>query len=124
MIFDGYRKATFSGRFLNFHSQHLVCHKRGVIYSVIDKIVRLCHPTFQQNNLIDAVNIFLNNGYLTNYDFKWNNVRILDIEPSYRKRLISEMVYIKKQTHGINRQNDTESLPDSYTNMISSLSSS
>ncbi|XP_018367481.1 PREDICTED: uncharacterized protein LOC108763996 [Trachymyrmex cornetzi] len=32
LIFDGYRKATFSGRFLNFHSQHPICHKRGVIW--------------------------------------------------------------------------------------------
>ena len=28
----------------------------------MDKIFRLC-PKFQQNDLIDAINIFLNNGY-------------------------------------------------------------
>ena len=39
---------------------------------------------------------------------------ILDVEPSYNKRLISEMIHIKKQRQGINKQNDTESLPEPY----------
>ena len=49
---------------------------------------------------------------------------ILDIESSYNKRLISEMVHIKKQKHGINKQNDTESLPELYSNIIHSFSPS
>ncbi|KYN05244.1 hypothetical protein ALC62_03848 [Cyphomyrmex costatus] len=254
LIFDAYRKTTFSDRFLNFHSHHPLCHKRGVIYSIVDKIIRLCHPKFQNNNLIDAINCFLQNRYPLeliftaiknklkfhinkinssnnnnglkkffaipfvnsvsdkfkpianiftcklaytipntlknfikrgkdkleyihnqnvvykiscdncdasyvgqtkrqlktrihehssdinktskspsvisnhriekNHDFNWSKVEILDMEPSYKKRLISEMVHIKKQTHGINKQNDTESLPYCYTNMIHSLSTS
>ena len=48
---------------------------------------------------------------------KWT----LDVEPSYNKRLISEMVHIKKQKHGINRQNDTESLPELYSDIVHSL---
>ncbi|KYQ51389.1 hypothetical protein ALC60_09555, partial [Trachymyrmex zeteki] len=63
LVFDLYRKAMFSGRFLNFNSHHPLYHKRGVIYSLVDKIIRLCHPRFQQNNLIKAINIFLNNSY-------------------------------------------------------------
>ena len=57
-----------------------------------------------------------------NHNFKWDKVEILDIEPSYNKRLISEMVHIKKQKHGINRQNDTESLPDLYSDILFLLS--
>jgi len=45
IIFDTYHK-TFSGRFLNFHSNHLLCHKRGTIISFIDKIFLLSHPRF------------------------------------------------------------------------------
>jgi len=30
-----------------------------------------------------------------NHNLEWDNVRIIDNEPSYRKRLISEMIYIK-----------------------------
>ena len=33
LIFDIYRKAIFSGRFLNFHSHHSLCHKRGNLWS-------------------------------------------------------------------------------------------
>jgi len=39
---------------------------------------------------------------------------MLDIKPSYNKRLISEMIHIKRQKHGINRQNDMDSLPEIY----------
>lgn len=30
LVFDLYRKATFSGRFLNFNSHHPLCHKKDV----------------------------------------------------------------------------------------------
>ncbi|XP_018308772.1 uncharacterized protein [Mycetomoellerius zeteki] len=59
-----------------------------------------------------------------NHNFDWDNVEILDREASFNKRLISEMVHIKRQTHGLNKQNDTESLPESYLNIIQSLSPS
>ena len=59
-----------------------------------------------------------------NNNFKWDKMDILDVEPSYNKRLISEMVHIKKQKHGINRQNDTESLLELYSDIIHSLSPS
>ena len=58
------------------------------------------------------------------HNFKWNDVRILDCESSYNKRLVSEMIHIKRQKQGLNRQNDTESLPDTYLQIIQSLSSS
>jgi len=37
-----------------------------------------------------------------NYLFDWENVKILDKEEKYHKRLVSEMVYIKEQKNGIN----------------------
>jgi len=55
-------------------------------------------------------------------NFKWDNIEILDIESSYNKRLISEMIHIKRQKHGINKQNDTESLQKTYSNISLSLS--
>ena len=57
LIFDIYRKATFFGRFLNFHSHHPLCHKRGVIYEVVDKI-------------------FLQNGYSLRFIFSTIHNRI------------------------------------------------
>ena len=48
------------------------------------------------------------------HDLDWENIEILDTEQSLIKRRISEMIYIKKQTRGINKQSDTEGLPDIY----------
>ncbi|KYN31257.1 hypothetical protein ALC56_14440, partial [Trachymyrmex septentrionalis] len=45
---------------------------------------------------------------LHDHDFQWDNVQILDEEPSYRKHLISEMLHIKKQKNSLNLQTDTE----------------
>ena len=41
IIFDTYHKTTFSGRFLDFHSNHPLCHKKGIIISFVDKIFLL-----------------------------------------------------------------------------------
>ena len=36
-------------------------------------------------------------------NFDWKDVKILDIEPSYNKKLIPDIVHIKKQYQGLNR---------------------
>ena len=56
-----------------------------------------------------------------NHNFKWNDVKILDCDSSYNNRL-SEMIHIKKQKQGLNRQNDTEALSETYSQIIQSLS--
>ena len=56
-----------------------------------------------------------------NHNFNWKDVKILDKEPSYNKRLISEMIYLKRQKISLNRQNDIESLSDSYQNILQSF---
>ncbi|KAG5316795.1 NU1M oxidoreductase, partial [Acromyrmex insinuator] len=69
IIFDTCYKTTFSERFLNFHSNHSLCHKKGIIIIFIDKIFLLSHPRFQHNNLIEAIHIFFNNGYPFSFIF-------------------------------------------------------
>ncbi|EZA54474.1 hypothetical protein X777_05832 [Ooceraea biroi] len=49
-----------------------------------------------------------------NHDFQWDGVWIIDKEDSYRKRLISEIVNIKKQAMPLNLQSDTQTLPTEY----------
>jgi len=252
MIFNWFRKPTFSGRFLNFYSQHPFSHKRGIIYSLVDKVILYSHPTFHKENMNLIVNILIDNGYplevifatirkrlhsrfhnnsykskdhsetcsyfsipyvfsiakkflgffknisfsklafsgynklnkfikvhkdflptfsrsnvvykincsdcdasyvgqtkrtlntrisehrnhirkntpqasvITNHrlqfnhDFDWDNVRVLDEEMNYNKRLISEMIYIKKQKKGLNAQTDTELLDPIYNELIHS----
>jgi len=38
-----------------------------------------------------------------NHEFEWENIKIMDNEQSYQKRIISEMVHIKKQQNGLNK---------------------
>ena len=56
------------------------------------------------------------------HDFDWENVKILDHEPFYHKRLVSEMLYIKRQKNSLNLQTDTEGLHHSYCNAVDNLS--
>ncbi|XP_018394985.1 PREDICTED: uncharacterized protein LOC108773618 [Cyphomyrmex costatus] len=53
-----------------------------------------------------------------NHEFDWNNTKIMDYEPNYNKRLISETLHIKEQLNGINLKKDTESLDDVYVHLL------
>lgn len=44
------------------------------------------------------------------HDFDWDNVRILNEEYSYSKRLVSQMLYMKKQKTSLNLQSDIDFL--------------
>jgi len=50
------------------------------------------------------------------HDLDWNNVNILDSEHSYYRRMISEMLHIKKQK--LNKQSDKDRFPDIYLSII------
>jgi len=52
------------------------------------------------------------------HDFDWENVEILDEEVNFNKRLISEMIFTKKQSKGLNLQRDTELLDPIYSDII------
>lgn len=76
IIFDIFQKTTSSSRFLNFNSQHSLCHKIGVIYSFVDRIVKLSRPHFHKKNLIDAIRMLLRNGYPLSFIFSRIDKRI------------------------------------------------
>jgi len=40
------------------------------------------------------------------HSFDWDNIKILDSEPNFYERLVSEMLHIKKQQNAINAQKD------------------
>ncbi|KYN27438.1 hypothetical protein ALC57_03147 [Trachymyrmex cornetzi] len=58
--------------------------------------------------------VVANHRTLHNHDFNWDKVQILDTERNYNKRLISEMINIKRQKNGINLNKETELLSSSY----------
>jgi len=53
-----------------------------------------------------------------NHTFNWQNVKIMDYETNYFKRLISEMIHIKTQDNGLNSVDDIECLDSSYFNLL------
>jgi len=53
-----------------------------------------------------------------NHDFEWEKINILDTEPSWKKRIVSEMIDIKKQQSGINKQSDTEFFLENYLPLL------
>jgi len=56
-----------------------------------------------------------------NHRFDWNNVKILDNEHNFYKRLTAEMIYIKEQKNGINSHKDSKMLNNIYTDVLSDL---
>jgi len=52
--------------------------------------------------------------------FDWDNVRVLDCEPNYQKRLIFEMIH-KEQKNGLNYMSDTELLDECYFDILNVL---
>jgi hypothetical protein len=56
-----------------------------------------------------------------NHEFDWDNIVILDEEAQLSKRLISEMIHIKKQNNGLNLHSDTELLDPIYADLVDFL---
>jgi len=56
-----------------------------------------------------------------NHEFDWSDTQIVDRVSSWYMRSVSEMIHIKRQHHGINKQSDTELLPEMYLPLIHNL---
>jgi len=75
------------------------------------------------NKKSGSFSVISNHRLESGHEFNWSETRILDRESSYAKRLVSEMVFIKRQ-NGLNKQSDTDLLPNAYLPIIDSLSPS
>ncbi|KYN39275.1 hypothetical protein ALC56_06352 [Trachymyrmex septentrionalis] len=62
--------------------------------------------------------VISNHRFDTDHVMDWDNAKILDSERSHYKRLVSEMIYIKMQKNGLNKQSDTERFPDLYLPLL------
>ena len=49
-----------------------------------------------------------------NHNFQWEKTTILDIERNYKKRLISEMLFINSFNNTLNKIEDTQKLNNIY----------
>ncbi|XP_018338460.1 PREDICTED: uncharacterized protein LOC108746286 [Trachymyrmex septentrionalis] len=77
--FDWYRKPTFSGRFLNFHSNHPLTQKKGTIFSLVDRAFLLSDVKFHTKNLTSIIDILLLNDYPLDFIFDSINHRIKNL---------------------------------------------
>ena len=57
------------------------------------------------------------------HEFNWNDVKILDREINYNKRLVSEMIHIKSDFHSINKKEDILNLNSVYFSLIKNFKS-
>ncbi|NEV49182.1 hypothetical protein EUZ93_01500 [Wolbachia pipientis] len=71
-----FKKPTYSGRLLQFNSNHPLEHKRGTIISQFDKILFLSHPDFHKKNITSLVDVLLKNYYPINFIFSTINNRL------------------------------------------------
>ena len=52
------------------------------------------------------------------HEFDWENTSVLDMECNYKKRLVSEMIYIKSNHNSINKKEDIQNLSTMYFPII------
>jgi len=74
--FDLYYKPTFSGRYLNFLSNHPLNQKRSIIFGLTDKIMLLTDQKHQKRNFEIIINNLQTNNYPTSFIFNSINRRI------------------------------------------------
>jgi len=79
------------------------------------------HQSYTRRNTNTASSVIASHGTHLNHKFDWNNVRVLDTERFYYKRLVSEMIHIKRQKCGLNLQTDTEGLDRRYSEIFNYL---
>ncbi|KYN14638.1 hypothetical protein ALC57_13145 [Trachymyrmex cornetzi] len=72
---EDHQKPTFSGKFLNFLSQHAISQKKDIIFNFVDKVFYISHPNFHKKNLEFVVRILLENNYPLDFIFDTINKR-------------------------------------------------
>ncbi|KYN14005.1 hypothetical protein ALC57_13796 [Trachymyrmex cornetzi] len=74
--YDWYHKPTFSGRYINFMSQHPLSQKMGTIMGLVDRAFLLSVPKFHKKNLIFVIETLLCNDYPLDIIFNTINDRL------------------------------------------------
>ena len=63
LLTDWYTKPSYSGRYINFYSNHTFTHKINTITCMKNRIEKICHSEFRHTALARLRGIFVNNGY-------------------------------------------------------------
>lgn len=65
LITDWYRKPTFSGRYINYYSNHPLKYKTNTIINLVDRAILLANERFHIHNINEVKKILINNSYPT-----------------------------------------------------------
>ena len=76
IVSNWYRKSTYSGKLLNFTSNHPFQNKVAVIKNLVDRAVRLTHESFHPENLDVVMKILFFNLYPQDLIEKHIKIRI------------------------------------------------
>ena len=91
IVTNWYRKPIWSGRYLNFYSNHSLSNKIGIIYSLTDRAILLSHEKYHNENLILVKNTLIKNGYpLTLLNEKIANRYKYLISNKYQNKKLTE----------------------------------
>ena len=80
LVTNWFRKNTFSGRYLNFHSNHPFKQKIAIIKNLVDTEILLSREKFHEENLEIIKNLLVLNNYPINLINKHINIRIFQIK--------------------------------------------
>ena len=61
--FTVYRKPTHNNRYIHFKSNHPPQIKRGVVISLVDRVLNICSETYIKKELNFITDILFGNGY-------------------------------------------------------------
>lgn len=97
LIHDWYHKLTFSGRYLNFYSNHPINQKKGTVIGLIDRAFFLSHPDFHNKNFDHIINILLDNNYPLDFIYnickqrlKYNFLKNNDLKTFLTNNILDE----------------------------------
>ena len=89
-----FRKNTYSGRFLNYFSNHPLQHKIGIIKNLVDSAILLAGKSFRNENLDIIKNYLELNNYPKNIITKHINKRIIELNIDIEKKVKDKIITI------------------------------
>lgn len=95
--------ACYIGETQQYLSKRISSHKSNIKFKSIHSTALAKH-VLEENHKID-----------------FENPEILDTESNFNKRLISEMMYISKNSRAMNHKTDIQSLSLLYENLITQI---
>ena len=106
---DWYRKDTYSGRFINFLSNHPKTQNAAIIKNLVDSATLLSHPFFHKKNLATIKKLLLSNNYYLNFiDYH------IDNKISYNLNKINNVLNNNTDNNKLFSKNCVYSIPWKY----------